>query len=140
MDGAGETADPADQVPPSPTPNPPVAPAPAGLSRAGATLPSGSPYGGRWTELAGSASGRGLSGPGAALEPSVAASSAGTYVAWADARNGNFEIYVARHTAAGWQGMAGSAEGGGVSATLGSSRRPRRSSDRPVRFVASACL
>src|SRR5262249_35056233 len=73
---------------------------------------------------AGSASGRSLSGSGPAVEPSVVATGAGTYVAWADGRNGNFEIYVAHHTTAGWHGLAGSAEGGGVSATRGSSRLP----------------
>ena len=76
-------------------------------------------------ELAGSASGGGLSGhPGQLIEPSVVADAAGPYVAWSDNRNGNFEIYVARHTAAGGQELAASARDGGVSSTASHSRQP----------------
>ncbi|MCA9137876.1 MAG: right-handed parallel beta-helix repeat-containing protein, partial [Planctomycetales bacterium] len=47
------------------------------------------------------------------------------YFAWVDARSGNQEIYVARHSdIGGWESLAGSAEGGGVSATSDASRRP----------------
>ena len=123
--GSGEGADPNDFVPPTPTPNPPVDPAVA-VAYAAASLPTGVEYRGRWAELAGSASGGGLSGdPGQSIEPSVVADAAGPYVAWSDNRNGNFEIYVARHTAAGWQELAASARDGGVSSTASHSRQPR---------------
>ncbi len=46
------------------------------------------------------------------------------FVAWADSRSGNYEIYVARQTASGWEELAGSAGFGGVSDSLTASRRP----------------
>ena len=128
--GSGEGADPNDFVPPAPTPNPPVDPAVA-VAYAAASLPTGVEYRGRWAELAGSASGGGLSGdPGQSIEPSVVADAAGPYVAWSDNRNGNFEIYVARHTAAGWQELAASARDGGVSSTASHSRQPAHCAGR----------
>ena len=45
-------------------------------------------------------------------------------MAWADNRSGSFQIYAALHTATGWQQLAGSAQGGGISAMAGASRRP----------------
>ena len=122
--GGGESAVPGDFVPPAPTPAPALQPA-SGIRAADATLPTGVDYRGRWSEFASSAAGPGLSGdPGLSIEPSIAAGAGGQYVAWADNRNGNFEIYLARHTAAGWQEMGGSAHDGGLSATAGASRRP----------------
>ncbi len=123
--GGGEGADPNDFVPPTPTPNPPVDPV-AAVAYADPSLPVGVEYRGRWAELAGSALRGGISGdPGKSIEPSVVADAAGPYVAWSDNRNGNFEIYVARHTAAGWQELAASARDGGVSSTASHSRQPR---------------
>ena len=90
------------------------------------TLPTGPTYSGWWGEIAGSASGNGLTGGvAAACDPVVAVDSSGTrYVAWEDSRNGNPEIYVARQSADGWEMLGGSAQGGGVSATAGSSADP----------------
>ncbi len=58
------------------------------------------------------------------IEPAIAATAAAQFIVWADKRNGNYEIYAVRHSAAGWQELAGSAHGGGVSDTPGASRRP----------------
>jgi uncharacterized repeat protein (TIGR01451 family) len=107
-----------------PNPLPVYAPVTSALP-AGTTLPAGVDYRGRWSEFASSASGTGLSGlAGFSIEPSVAAGPGGQYVAWADQRSGTFAIYVARHTAAGWQELAGSAHGFGISGSSGSARRP----------------
>lgn len=122
--GGGEGANPADFVPPAaaspPTPQPPT-----GISAAAGSLPVGILQPGRWTELFGSATGLGLSGSTSqAIEPAVIADASGPIVAWADNRNGNFEIYVARQSASGWQQLALSAQDGGISSTAGDSRRP----------------
>ncbi len=122
--GAGEGANPNDFVPPTPTPAPPINAVSVVLHASG-TLPVGVGYLGRWDELSSSASGAGTSASRAAgIEESVAADATGRYVAWADARNGNFEVYVARYTAGAWQMLSGSAQDGGVSNTSTSSRRP----------------
>jgi Ca2+-binding RTX toxin-like protein len=123
--GSGESATPSNFVAPTPTPSPtPVATRNEPL--APNTLPTDPDVAGLWRELAGSASGGGLSGGvNLAVEPSVATDAAGhPIVAWADARNGNFEIYVLRHDGSAWRALGGSAAGGGVSATAGSSRQP----------------
>ena len=123
--GAGEVGAPGNFTPPLAS----LAPAPV-VTRSDpfalASLPTGSDVGGLWRELAGSASGHGVSGgAGLALEPSVATDALGRPVlAWADARNGNFEIYVLRHNGSAWEMLGGSALGGGISATAGSSRQP----------------
>ncbi|HYV35524.1 MAG TPA: right-handed parallel beta-helix repeat-containing protein, partial [Gemmataceae bacterium] len=112
---------------PLPTPGSIPTPAqwpPAPVNSA-ATLPTGVDVQGRWTELEGSASNGGLSnGPGQAVESSTAAGALGQFVAWSDSRSGQYEIYVAQHTATGWQQLAGSAQGGGISVTAGAARRP----------------
>ena len=75
--------------------------------------------------MAGSDSGGGLSSsPAQAVESSVVAGALGQYVAWSDSRSGQYEIYVAEHTASGWQQLAGSAQDGGISDTAGAARRP----------------
>ena len=103
---------------PGTIPTPPDWPPPAVQSAA--TLPSGATAPGRWTGLSGSAFAGGLSNsPAQAVESSVVAGSGGEYVAWSDSRNGQYEIYVAEHTAAGWVQLAGSAQGGGISDTPG---------------------
>ena len=87
---------------------------------AAATLPSGADGQGRWSALAGSASGGGLSNsPAQAVESSVTASASAQYVAWSDSRDGQYEIYVAEHADSSWQQLAGSAQGGGISNTVG---------------------
>ncbi|HEV3341510.1 MAG TPA: hypothetical protein VG125_14170, partial [Pirellulales bacterium] len=103
----------------------PSYPAPQTGIASGNTLPSGADYFGCWTELASSATGTGLSGlAGFSSQPSVTAGASGQYVAWTDQRSGTFSIYVAQHTAAGWQQLAGSAQGGGISGTQGSAEQP----------------
>ncbi|HEV8292420.1 MAG TPA: right-handed parallel beta-helix repeat-containing protein, partial [Tepidisphaeraceae bacterium] len=122
--GVGEGGNPNDFVPPTPTAAPPIN-AVSVVLNAGGTLPVGVGYLGRWDELSSSASGSGASASRAeALEETVAAGTSGRYIAWADARNGNFEVYVARYTASGWEMLSGSAQDGGVSSTSTSSRRP----------------
>ncbi|HEY6565335.1 MAG TPA: hypothetical protein VIY86_12605, partial [Pirellulaceae bacterium] len=128
--GSGEGVTPSDFIPPTPTPNPAVQPGTA-ISHAVVKLPDGIDTRGRWSELAGSGSGDGVSQSSAAgIEPSLAVDAAGTrYSAWADSRRGNFEIYVTKHVPGiGWQELPAisghSASEGGVSNTAGSSRRP----------------
>jgi hypothetical protein len=121
--GAGDN--PAVFVAPVATPNPVVAVSPDDPFAVD-TLPSGPPYAGWWAEIAASATGSGVSGGvGAALDTTVAVDANGVrYMAWADSRNGNYEIYVARESATGWEMIGGSAAGGGVSDSLTDSRRP----------------
>ncbi|MCC7081093.1 MAG: right-handed parallel beta-helix repeat-containing protein [Burkholderiales bacterium] len=124
--GAGEGADPEDLGVFLPTLDPLLF-APPDEPYALPQLPAGITPGGRWTEFAGSASGTGVSNSqAAAIEPALAIDADGNrYVAWADARNGNTEIYVLRYSVfGGWEMLAGSAEGRGISATLSDSRRP----------------
>ncbi|HEV3341825.1 MAG TPA: right-handed parallel beta-helix repeat-containing protein, partial [Pirellulales bacterium] len=91
----------------------------------GNTLPTGADYFGRWTEMASSATGTGVSGlAGFSSQPSVAAGATGQYVAWTDQRSGTFAIYVAQHAATGWQQLAGSAQATGVSGAGGSATQP----------------
>jgi Ca2+-binding RTX toxin-like protein len=122
--GTGESVVPSDFVVPAPTAPPTLGPVDV-ETPASATLPSGVDYLGRWAEWAGSASGAGVSGSSSnSIEPVVATSGATTFVAWADNRQGNFEIFVARHSGLGWVELAGSAHGGAVSNTTTNSRRP----------------
>lgn len=132
--GAGEAAAASDFVPPTATAAPPLK-SRAAITWAGATLTEGTETAGRWSELGGSGTVTGLSrSPSAAVELTMAIDSAGVrYAAWADSRNGNFEIYVAKYVmGAGWQEMSaatssqagGSASEGGISRTPESSRRP----------------
>ena len=98
---------------------------PPTAANSAATLPTGVAEQGRWTELEGSASGGGLSNsPAQAVESSIITGASGQYVAWSDARDGQYEIYVAEHTAAGWIQLSSSAQGGGISNTAGAARRP----------------
>ncbi|MFA5028107.1 MAG: right-handed parallel beta-helix repeat-containing protein, partial [Candidatus Methylomirabilota bacterium] len=123
--GTGESAAPSDFAAPSPTADPAVVESLADPA-ATDTLPQGPVYRGWWGEIAGSATGTGLTGGlGLAEDPAVATDAAGVrYIAWADGRNGNLEIYVARQTGTGWEMLGGSAQGGGVSASAASSLRP----------------
>ncbi len=128
--GSGESGTPEDFVPPTVTPDPALQPA-TDDPRAAAELPAGPvDYDGRWTEFAGSATGDGVSaGQGIAPDVDVLAGNGERYVAWADSRSGNYEIYVARQDGSGWTELAGSAGFGGVSDTLTASRRPSLSLD-----------
>ena len=133
--GTGESGTPSDFVPPTPT-APPTVQSVVSITHATANLPTGPDTQGRWSELAGSGSRDGFSqSSAAAIEPAIVVTAAGiVYAAWADARHGNYEIYVARFTpGVGWEELpggtgfsaaGGSASEGGVSNTAGSSRRP----------------
>lgn len=124
--GTGEGANPQDFATPAVTPNPNLQTA-TNLITSNASLSQGTADPGRWGELMGSAAGSGLNGdPGLSIEPAVAVAASGAvFVAWSDLRHGNYEIYLARYMAeGGWQQIAGSASGGGLSNTAGSSRRP----------------
>jgi hypothetical protein len=89
------------------------------------TLPTGPETAGRWAGLASSATDGGVSNSmGQAVEPSIVAGVGEQYVAWADSRTGQFKVYVAQYASGGWQELAGSAHGAGVSGSLGVSRRP----------------
>ena len=91
---------------------------------ASVTLPDGTVETGRWGDLAGSASGEGLSGDAASLAtaPSVAVDAAGDqFIAWTDTRNGSPQVFVAELIGGAWVQLGGSASGNstaaGVSAT-----------------------
>lgn len=109
---------------PTPTPDPTLD---AGTeTRFGqGSLPTGPAGRGRWAGLFGSEGHGGLSNA-FGIEQSIATSPDGrVYVAWADARNGNYEIYVAEYLpGGGWVELGGSASYGGVSRTGAQSRRP----------------
>ncbi len=114
-------------VPPDTTVPPiPLAPGNATNNRAsGASLPDTPNVPGCWTELSGSGSATGLSGDlGVATDPTIVAGTTGPFAAWADARSGNYEIYVAQYASGQWQELAGSADSGGVTNTASQSRRP----------------
>jgi Ca2+-binding RTX toxin-like protein len=122
--GSGEDTNPANFVTPTTTPAPTAQPGEA-LFPSVATLAIGDDYGGRWTQFAGSASLGGLSGDsGLSIEPAVVAGDSGIFAAWADNRNGNFEIYVARYQSGNWVELGGSAHAGGVSHSAAPSRQP----------------
>jgi autotransporter-associated beta strand protein len=94
-----------------------------------ATLPTGTASLGQWVEYGTSASGGGVSNsPGSAIDPSIVATGSGStavqYVAWADDRGGTYEIYVAEDTSSGWEELAGSAQGGGISNSTANSSVP----------------
>lgn len=122
--GEGRTT-PETYTAPTPTPDPSLDS--GSVTRFGqGNLPFGPEGRGRWSELAGSATGDGLSNS-TAVDQSIATDPDGNvYVAWSDARNGNYEIYVAvRNPITGqWSSLADSAEFGGVSRTDSQSRRP----------------
>ncbi|MEO1525824.1 MAG: right-handed parallel beta-helix repeat-containing protein [Planctomycetota bacterium] len=123
--GNGEAADPTQFVSPTATPAPPVDPPAPGLEFGSSTLPSGADDVGRWGELAGSATGRGLSGDLApSTSPSIASSGDETFVAWSDSRSGNQQVYVARHDVGGWSELGASAGFGGVSGSVPASTQP----------------
>ena len=123
--GSGDGAIPNDFAAPHSTAPPAVLPHTA-HERTAASLPAGVTERGRWQQFAGSANGLGVSGNVAgAIDPSIVTDPAGNiYTAWSDARNGNFEIYVAQWMENAWQGLAGSDRHGGVSQTDGTSQQP----------------
>src|SRR5262249_4573155 len=121
--GSGEGVNPNDFVPPTPTPPPTVQPAPA-IPPLAPSFPRGVDDRGRWTELAGSASFAGVSGQfGQSIEPSIPASSTDQYLAWADNRDGGYEIRVSRHSSGAWFSLAGPIQGSTASG-ISDLRRP----------------
>ncbi|MBI3856670.1 MAG: hypothetical protein HY293_13365 [Planctomycetes bacterium] len=82
--------------------------------------------GSAWVELAGSASGGGISAnAGSSASPSLALDASGNpVVAWSDATPGTTEIYLKRWNGSAWVQLGGSATAGGVSSTTGSSDSP----------------
>jgi parallel beta-helix repeat protein len=94
-----------------------------------ATLPAGTATLGQWVEFGASASGGGVSSsPGTAIDPSIFATGSGAaavqYVAWADNRDGNYQIYVASDSSSGWAQLDGSAQGGGITNSNNTSLSP----------------
>jgi hypothetical protein len=79
-----------------------------------------------WSEIGGSATGGGISRTrGNSREPSLALDPEDRpMVAWFDDTEGNYEVYVRRWTGTAWEGLGGSAEGGGVSLSRGGSVHP----------------
>lgn len=75
--------------------------------------------GAAWVELGGSATGGGISGyTGAAVQPRVAVDAAGNpTVVWYDNSAGDLQIYLKQWNGTAWVELAGSATGGGVSAS-----------------------
>jgi Ca2+-binding RTX toxin-like protein len=123
--GTGESIDPESYIALPPTPPPTLNSNDEPVSSAPATLPRGVNASGRWAELAGSASGRGVSGDlGMSVEPALVMASTGPVLAWADNRSGSFQIYLAQFANGEWRELGDSAQGGGVSATRGDSRHP----------------
>jgi len=124
--GSGDTADPTDFTAPTLTPNPVLDLSAPVEADAAATLPDGPAGLGRWAELSGSATGRGLGAEaGLAVAPAVAVAADGTrWLAWADSRSGEYQVYVARHNGSAWQQLGGSAEQGGVTALPAGANRP----------------
>ena len=100
----------------SPTPSPTITPTPTTT-----TVPD-------WQEAGpGSASSGGISNSARdSLDPSLAIAPDGTpYVAWLDASDGDWEIYVRRWNGSSWEEVgAGSASEGGVSDNYGGSFSP----------------
>ncbi|MCA9139007.1 MAG: right-handed parallel beta-helix repeat-containing protein, partial [Planctomycetales bacterium] len=123
--GLGETASPNDFVAPTPTPDP-VVQQQAVPSEQASTLATGGDEAGRWHGVGGSNGPDGISGRVAlATEPSIALFGDVRYVAWADDRSGNYQIYVARHDSVnGWTELDQSAGFGGISDSAASSREP----------------
>ncbi len=108
--GLRPTSPPSEPPIPAPSAWPPV------LSGQSTTFVDGITTTGRWTELMGSASGRGISNsPGIAQSPTLAIGTAGPYVAWIDSRVGSPQVYVALNTIAGWRDLADSGRQGGIS-------------------------
>ena len=122
--GTSDGGTPNNFVPPAATPPPPLGPIDVDIPPA-ATLPDGPAEAGRWAGLHGSAWGLGLSGSRSrSIEPVIVADASGVYAAWADDRDGVFQIYVARHNGSGWEELALSSHGGGVSQTFSNSHLP----------------
>ncbi|MBI2571384.1 MAG: hypothetical protein HYV63_30625 [Candidatus Schekmanbacteria bacterium] len=79
-----------------------------------------------WAELAGSASGAGISGGAtSAYEPAVAAAASGDpVVAWQGLSGGVGQVYLKTYSAGAWVELGGSATAGGISGTAGHSYAP----------------
>ena len=92
-----------------------------------------------WAEIGGSATLGGVSAtPGGSTQPSLAIDAGGLpVVAWREATAEDLEIYLKRWTGSAWEGMGGSAAGGGLSNTAGSSDNPWLAIDHEGRPVVA---
>jgi Ca2+-binding RTX toxin-like protein len=122
--GSGGTSDPAQFIPPNPTPPPELAGFVPALTWE-ATLPHGFVESGRWVGLGYSAMLDGVSGsPAPAVEPAIAMVGDKRVTAWVDYRTGSSQILLAVHSGQQWHQLDGSAQGYGISRTPHASRRP----------------
>jgi hypothetical protein len=89
-----------------------------------------------WLELAGSASGGGVSGTQAVSDrPSVALAGNGNpWIAWSDNQTGNFEIYVKFWNGFEFRDLGGASFGGGLSNNAGKSVNPQIQVSEPIVF------
>ncbi|MFT3789352.1 MAG: hypothetical protein QM770_24760 [Tepidisphaeraceae bacterium] len=108
--GAGDGATPNNFIAPTPTPAPTLGTNPP-LAARGVSLPVGALPAGRWAEIAGQTAGGAL-GRTSSSPVAIVDSLDRRYIAWSDARNGNFDIYVARHDGTSWTALGGSAGNG----------------------------
>lgn len=94
--------------------------------------------GGTWNALGGSASGGGVSATdGDSRAPSLAYHADSFFAAWQDLTSGRFEIYARRFNGTAWvEAGAGSASGGGISATGGEATQPQLAAGGGVLHLA----
>ena len=94
--------------------------------------------GGTWNELAGSASGSGLSqSAGDSDSPTLAYLSGSLFAAWRDQTAGRSNVYVDRFNGAAWQAAGtGANTAGGITNTLGQSLRPKLASGGGVLYLS----
>ncbi len=121
--GSDEGADPTAFNLSGGTQPPALLPAPPEMLVTASTLPDGVSDLGRWSELAGSASGLGLGRGGVTSKPSIATTAVGSLVAWSDTYAGRSRIYVAQYNGAAWQELPGP-NGTGVNNAATNSSNP----------------
>ncbi len=94
--------------------------------------------GGTWNQLAGSASGNGISNSrGQAVSPTLAYSGGNLFAAWQDNAGGIDQIYAAMFNGTAWvPAGSGANRGGGVSLSLGPASQPLLSSNDGQLFLA----
>ena len=121
--GTDDGAVPTNFTTPPLTPNPPLQPAAPGYVTSQSSLPTGIVDNGRWGELSGSASGRGLNRDGVVSSPNIANASTNTVVAWTETVNGTLDVFVAQHSNSVWQRLV-STSGASVSNSATASTNP----------------
>lgn len=92
-----------------------------------------------WEEIGGSATLGGISNtPGDSAQPTLAIDAGGRpLVAWRESTESDQEIYLRRWSGSTWEGMGGSAAGGGLSNTPGDSANPWLAIDHQGRPVVA---